>query len=83
MVRARGRPELEDYVEEIKSMIASKFPGVEFEVRRRGPDEVDLEVYGDFEDSWDVLMTTSPRVEDILVDTGIWIHVFPLGRRAA
>lgn len=83
MARPGGLPEVDEYVDEIKRMIASRFPGLEFEVQRRGPDEVDLEVYGDLESSWDVLMVCSPRVEDILVETGIWIHVLPLGRPPA
>ena len=71
----------EEYAEELKSIILSRFPKAEFELHKRPRREYDLHVYGGFKEMFDVLDLTSERVTDILVDSGIHIHVLPLGRR--
>jgi len=71
----------EEYAEELKSIILSRFPKAKFELYKRPRREYDLHVYGGFKEMFDVLDLTSERVTDILVDSGIHIHVLPLGRR--
>lgn len=62
-------------------LIRRGFPKAEFELHRRGVKEYDLDVYGDFEDSLPVEELISDRPTDILLESGIHIHVLPLGRR--
>jgi hypothetical protein len=71
----------EEYAEELKSAIRSRFPEAEFELYKWPRREYDLNVYGDFDDLFDVLDLTAERTTDILVESGIHIHVLPLGRR--
>jgi len=71
----------EEYAEELKSVIRARFPEAEFEFYKRPRREYDLHVYGGFKEMFDVLDLTAERTTDILVDSGIHIHVLPLGRR--
>jgi hypothetical protein len=80
-VERKQKRSVDEYVDELKSIIRARFPEAEFELYRRPRREYDLHVYGDIEDMFDVLDLTAPRTTDILVDTGIHIHVLPLGPR--
>jgi len=71
----------EEYAEELKSIIRARFPEAEFEFYKRPRREYDLHVYGEFKGIFDILRLTSERTTDILVDSGIHIHVLPLGRK--
>ncbi len=71
----------EEYAEELKSLIRRGFPDAEFEFNKRAPKEYDLDVYGDFEDMMAVDGLIGDRPTDILLESGIHIHVLPLGRR--
>ena len=71
----------EDYAEELKERIRRGFPDAEFELHRRGAKEYDLDVYGDFEDDIPVERLISDRPTDILLESGIHIHVLALGRK--
>ena len=70
----------EEYAEELKSVIRSRFPKAEFELNKWPRREYDLHVYADFDDLFDVLDLTAERTTDILVESGIHIHVLPEGR---
>jgi hypothetical protein len=72
----------EEFAEELKSIIRVRFPEAEFDFYKRPRREYDLHVYGDFNEMFDVLDLTSERTTDFLVDSGIHIHVLPLGRRS-
>jgi hypothetical protein len=69
----------EEYAEEIKALVRTRFPEAEFEFYKRPGREYDLYVLIDFDDLFDILDLTSPRTTDILIDTGMHIHVLPLG----
>jgi len=71
----------DEYVDELKSIIRARFPEAEFDFYKRPRREFDLHVYGDFDEMFDVLDLTAERTTDILVESGIHIHVLPLGRR--
>ncbi len=71
----------EEYAEELKGLIRRGFPDAEFEFYKRAPKEFDLDVYGDFEDMMPVDRLIGDRPTDILLESGIHIHVLPLGRR--
>jgi len=71
----------QEYADELKDMIRAKFPNAEFTLHRMGAGEYNLIVNEDLDDMFDVLRRTSQRVTDILVESGIHIHVLPLGRR--
>jgi hypothetical protein len=71
----------EDYAEELKALIRRGFPDAEFEFYKRAPKEYDLDVYGDFGDMRSVDKLIRDRPTDILLESGIHIHVLPLGRR--
>ncbi len=71
----------EDYAQELKELIRRGFPDAEFEFYKRSPKEYDLDVYGDFEDMMSVERLILDRPTDILLESGIHIHVLPLGRR--
>jgi hypothetical protein len=71
----------EDYAEELKQLIRRGFPDAEFEFYKRAPKEYDLDVYGDFESMMSIERLISDRPTDILLESGIHIHVLPLGRR--
>ena len=71
----------EEYAEELKQLIRRGFPDAEFEFYKRAPKEYDLDVYGDFKDMIAIERLISDRPTDILLESGIHIHVLPLGRR--
>lgn len=70
-----------NFVEEVKALILRGFPDAEFDVYKVDPKEYRIDVYGDFDDMFDILELTSDRVVDILVDHDIYIGVSPLGPR--
>jgi hypothetical protein len=80
-VARKQKKSAQEYAEELKSIIRARFPDAEFELHKRPRREYDLHVYGKFKGIFDVLRLTSERTTDILVDSGIHIHVLPLGRR--
>lgn len=79
--QTRPRHRADEYAEELKDLIRRGFPNAEFEFHRRSSKEYDLDVYGDFEDSIPVEKLISDRPTHILLESGIHIHVLPLGRR--
>ena len=81
-VARKQRPTADEYVDELKSIIRARFPEAEFDFHKRPRREFDLHVYGDFDEMFDVLDLTAERTTDILVESGIHIHVLPLGRRS-
>jgi len=72
---------VEEYAEELKELIRRGVPDAEFEFYKRAPKEYDLDVYGGFTDMWPVIELLGDRTTDILLESGIHIHVLPLGRR--
>lgn len=80
-VQRKHKRTVDEYVDELKSIIRTRFPKAEFDFYKRPRREYDLHVYEDIEDMFDVLDLTAVRTTDILVDSGIHIHVLPLGRR--
>jgi hypothetical protein len=80
-VQPRYRRSADDYADELKELIRRGFPDAEFNLQRRGAKEYDLDVYGDFEDTMPVEKLISDRPTNILLESGIHIHVIPLGRR--
>jgi len=79
--KSRARRSAEKYADELIELIRRGFPEAEFELYRRGAGEYDLDVYGEFEDSLPVEELIGDRPTDILLESGIHIHVLPLGRR--
>ena len=71
----------EEYAEELKELIRRGVPDAEFGLYKRAPNEYDLDVHGGFTDMWPVLELIGDRTTDILLESGIHIHVLPLGRR--
>jgi len=80
-VESKRKRLVDQYGEELKELIRRGFPDAGFELHRRGAKEYDLDVYGDFEDSIPVEELISDRPTEILLESGIHIHVLPLGRR--
>jgi len=80
-IRSRPKRQAKDYAEELKELIRRGFPDAEFEFRKTGYKDYDLDVYGDFEDMIPVERLIGDRPTDILLESGIHIHVLPLGRR--
>ena len=80
-IQGRLKRSADDYAEELKELIRRGFPHAEFEFYKRAPKEFDLDVYGDFEDMMEVEELIGDRPTDILLESGIHIHVLPLGRR--
>ena len=77
----KTRRTAEDYAEELKQLIRRGFPDAEVVFHKRAPKEYDLDVYGDFRDMRSVDRLITDRPTDILLESGIHIHVLPLGRR--
>jgi len=76
------RRSAQQYADDLKRIILDHFPDAQFELHRPRAKEYDLVITNkSLDDMFDVLPITSQRVEDILVDSGIHIHVLPLGRR--
>jgi hypothetical protein len=80
-IKSKPRRTAKDYADELSALIRRGFPEAEFELYRRGAGEYDLDVYGEFEDSLPVERLIGDRPTDILLESGIHIHVLPLGRR--
>ena len=80
-IQSKPRRLADEYAEELKDLIRRGFPDAEFEFHRRSSKEYDLDVYGDFEDGIPVERLILDRPTDILLESGIHIHVLPLGRR--
>ena len=70
----------EDYVDEIKALTKRRYPDAELRVREIRPREFQIDVIGDFEDSYKVSKLTAGRRTDILVDYDVWIIVMPIRR---
>ena len=82
VTQRRSRSAVKGFIDELQALVRARFPDAEFEVEKVEPkEEYYIHVYGDFEDTYDVLDLTSDRATDILVDHDIFIHVLPLGRR--
>jgi hypothetical protein len=80
-VERKTKRTAEAYAEELKQLIRRGFPDAEFEFHKRASKEYDLDVYGDFNEMWPIFRLISDRPTDILLESGIHIHVLPLGRR--
>lgn len=80
-IQSKRRNLADQYAEELKDLIRRGFPDAEFEFHRRGAKEYDLDVYGEFEDGMPVEELISDRPTHILLESGIHIHVLPLGPR--
>jgi hypothetical protein len=71
----------DEYADDLKQIVLKHFPDAQFELHRARAKEYDLVVINkSLDDLFDVLPISSKRVEDILVESGIHIHVIPLGR---
>jgi hypothetical protein len=81
VTQRKQRTDPRRYIEELKNIVLTRYPGAEFEVTRIGPAEYDLAVFGDDDDMFEVLEDTSPRATAIRLDHDLFIHVLPLGRR--
>lgn len=77
--QSKPRRLAEEYAEELKDRIRRVFPNAEFELHRRSAKEYDLDVYGDFKDGIEIDELISDRPTDILLESGIHIHVLALG----
>ena len=81
-IQRKQRRSAHEYADDLKSIVLSHLPDAQFELHRARAKEYDLVITNkSLDDMYDVLPITSQRVEDILVDSGIHIHVLPLGRR--
>jgi len=80
-IKSTPRRSAKEYAGELIELIRRGFPEAEFELHRRAAGEYDLDVYGEFEDSLPVEELISDRPTEILLESGIHIHVLPLGRR--
>ena len=80
-IKGKSKRSAKEYADELSDLIRRGFPEAEFELYRRGAGEYDLDVYGEFEDSLPVEKLIGDRPTDILLESGIHIHVLPLGRR--
>ena len=70
------------YADDLKSVVLSQLPDAQFELHRARAREYDLVITNkSLDDMFDVLPLTAERTTDILVESGIHIHVLPLGRR--
>ena len=77
----KARRTVDDYAQQLERIILEYLPDAEFELHRARAKEYDLLVKNkSLDDLFDVLPISSKRVEDILVESGIHIHVLPLGR---
>ena len=80
-VARKTRRTVEDYADELKRIIREQAPDAEFELHRARAKEYDLVIRNKtFDDLFDTLPVTAERATDILVESGIHIHVLPLGR---
>ena len=82
-VDRRVKSKAEEYLDEIRWLMLSRFPDAQFETQRIGRNEFRIYVTADFEDLFDILDVTSERRVDILVDAGIHIQVIPTRRSEA
>jgi len=80
-IQSKPRRLADEYAEELKELIRRGFPDADFELHRRSSKEYDLDVYGDFEDGLEGDELISDRPTDILLESGIHIHVLALGRK--
>jgi len=81
-IQRKLRRNAQEYADDLRSIVLRHLPDAQFELHRARAKEYDLVITNkSLDDMFDVLPITSQRVEDILVDSGIHIHVLPLGRR--
>jgi len=71
----------EEYADDLKRIVLDHLPDARFELHRARAKEYDLVVDKSLDEMFDVLPLTAERTTDILVESGIHIHVLPLGRR--
>jgi hypothetical protein len=80
-IARKAKKTADDYAEELKQLILRGVPDAEFVLHKRSAREYDLDVYGNFNEMWPVFRLLGDRPTDILLESGIHIHVLPLGRR--
>ncbi len=81
-VQRKTKRSATEYAEDLKRIILNHLPDALFELRRARAREYDLLVTNKtLDDLFDVLPMTAERTTDILVESGVHIHVLPLGRR--
>jgi hypothetical protein len=80
-IQRATRKRADTYLDELQNLILERFPEAEFEIRRQDAREYDLLVYGNFSDSTELDEVIEDRPTDILLESGIHIHVLALGPR--
>jgi hypothetical protein len=81
-IQPKAKRSVDEYAHDLKQIVLNHFPDAQFELHRARAKEYDLVITNkSLDDLFDVLPISSERVEDILVESGIHIHVLPLGRR--
>lgn len=77
--KIRKKPE--DYIEDVKNKMLENYPDLDFEVYKRGPRDFTIEVYGDYEDMWEVRESLGDMKARILAFHDVWIVVLPFQRQ--
>jgi hypothetical protein len=81
VIRPKTKRNAQEYAEELKRLVRSEFPDADFELHRARAKDYDLIVKNkSLDDMFDLLPITAERTTDILVESGIHIHVLPEGR---
>lgn len=76
-------PELQSAIDELKGMIADRFPDAVFEVRQRyDPPRISLDATVDIDDTDEVIEIVIDRLIDLQVYQGLPIYVAPQWPRA-
>lgn len=81
VIDEKTKPKAEDFIEEMKNIVLSRFPEARFEVHRMGPRDFRIHAVADFLNAFEILDITADRTADILVEHDIYIGVLPLNRR--
>ena len=76
------RRHVREYADDLEQLVLEHFPDAEFELHRSRAKDYDLVVKNkSLDDMFDLLPVTAERTTDILVESGIHIHVLPEGRK--
>lgn len=81
-IQRKARRSAQEYADDLKRIVLDHLPDAQFELHRPRAKEYDLAITNkSLDDLFDVLPMTAERTSDILVESGIHIHVLPLGRK--
>ncbi|TMB69813.1 MAG: hypothetical protein E6J43_03560 [Chloroflexi bacterium] len=80
-IRPKAKRNVHEYAEDLMQLVRSHFLDAEFELQRARAKDYALVVKNtNLDDLFDLLPLTAERTTDILVESGIHIHVLPEGR---